>query len=348
MRRSNAEFEFLSLLEKFFTDYLPKLMNASPNTIVSYKCAFRLLFQYMNQEAGTPAGRITFEMLNFDLLSKFLDWLATERNNSRITIKQRIGALSSFADYAQSRNLEAGYVFQNSLRKISKKSFRRVKSKQRCAFTRQELEIFFSLPDTADPIGWRDFVLLVVMYASGARAQEICDLTVKDISYDKNKNAVLTLIGKGMKARRVKLTSDASGVLSKYINYRKIGSLPDRHVFSSQRNEQISVSCIEEIFAKYEKMAKSAHPDKFCSGRYTPHVMRHTTATHLIEAGVPLVVVKNILGHVSIQTTQIYVEITQQTIDQSIKQWNEKWFPNDEGKEKILPNVQDTFPEFLH
>lgn len=101
------------------------------------------------------------------------------------------------------------------------------------------------------------------------------------------------------------------------------------------------------MFAKYEKAAKSTHPDKFGSGRYTPHVMRYTAAAHLIEAGVPHAVVKNILGHVSIQTTQIYVEITQQTIDQSIKRWNEKWFPSDEGMEKILPNVQDTFPGFL-
>lgn len=94
-------------------------------------------------------------------------------------------------------------------------------------------------------------------------------------------------------------------------------------------------------------MAKDAHPDKFCAGRYTPHVMRHTTASHLVEAGVPLAIVKNILGHVSIQSTQIYVEITQQTVDKYMKEWNEKWFPKEETKQEILPNIQSSLPEFL-
>ena len=343
MRKNKAEFEFLSLLERFFNNYLPVSVNASSNTIDSYKCAFRLLFQYLNDEAGIDSSRITFEMLDFDLLTKFIDWLGVTRKNSRTTIKQRIGALSSFAEYAQNRNLEAGYVFRNSLAKISKKSFRRVKGKQRCAFTRQELEIFFSLPDTSDRIGWRNLVLLVTMYTSGARAQEICDLTVKDVTYDSDRNAIPTLIGKGEKPRRVKITNDATEMLTKYIAYRKIEDKPTRHVFSSQRNEQISVSCVEEIFAKYEKMAKSAYPDKFCFGNYTPHVMRHTTATHLLEAGVPLAVVKNILGHTSIQTTQIYAEITQRTVDRYMREWSEKWFSKDES----LPEMQKHLPEFL-
>jgi site-specific recombinase XerD len=185
------------------------------------------------------------------------------------------------------------------------------------------------------------------MYASGARAQEICDLTVKDIAHDKNGNAILTLLGKGSKPRRVKITADATALLDKYIAYRKISDRPNRHVFSSQRNEQVSVVCIEEIFEKYEKMAKRTHPDKFSAERYTPHVMRHTTATHLVEAGVPLAVVKNILGHASIQSTQVYVEISQQTVDRYVKDWNEKWFPKDRIKEELLPKVHNSLPEFL-
>ena len=280
------------------------------------------------------------------LLTDFFDWLITERKNSRTTAKQRMGALSSFAEYAQNRNLEAGYVFRNSLEKIYKKSFKRVKGKRRHAFTREELEIFFSLPDTTDKIGWRDLVILVVMYASGARAQEICDITVKDVAHDNSGNAVLTLMGKGEKPRRVKITADATELLDKYIAYRKIGQQPDRHVFSSQRNEKVSVACLEEIFEKYEKKAKEAHPNKFNAGRYTPHVMRHTTATHLIESGVALPIVKNILGHSSIQSTQIYVEISQQTIDQSVKEWNEKWFRKDGVKDELLPKMQNSMPEF--
>lgn len=347
MRKNNAEYEFLSLLGKFFAEYLPVSINASPHTITSYKCAFRLLFQYLDEETDLEVGHIVFTMLNFDLLTNFFDWLVTKRSNSRTTAKQRMGALASFADYAQNRNLEAGCIFRNSLERISKKSFRRVKGKQRSYFTRAELDVLFSLPDTKEPLGWRDLVLLAVMYSSGARAQEICDLTVRHISHDEKGNAVLILVGKGQKARRVKITADATHLLDNYIDYRKIRSQPYRHVFSSQRNEHLSVPAIEEVFSKYVAKAKAAHPDLFCRGPYTPHVMRHTTATHLIEAGVPLAIVKNILGHSSIQTTQVYVEITQQTVDRFMEKWNEKWFPQNTTSATALPKEKNPVPDFL-
>jgi len=347
MKKNNSEYAFLSLLGKYFTEYLPISLNASPHTIQSYKCAFRLLFNYLNEEVGVKVGHITFEMLNFDLLINFFDWLTMTRKNSRTTAKQRMGALASFAEYAQNRNLEAGYVFRSSLTNISKKSFRNVKGKQRCSFTREELKILLTLPDTSGKIGWRNLVILSIMYSSGARAQEICDITVKHVAHDEKGNAILTLTGKGDKTRRVKITTDATKLLDKYISYRKIEGQLDRHVFSSQRNEQMSVVCIEEIFSKYVAMAKQKYPDKFCAGRYTPHVMRHTTATHLIEAGVPLPVVKNILGHSSIQSTQIYVEISQQTVDRYMKDWNNRWFANDKTNEEILPKLDNSIPNFL-
>lgn len=347
MKKNDAEHEFLSLLGRFFTEYLPVSMNASAHTVSSYKCAFRLLFQYLNEETKIDARHITFDMLNFDLLTGFFDWLVNSRKNSRTTAKQRMGALSSFAEYAQCRNFEAGCVFRSSLARISKKSFRRVKGKPRSAFTRTELEILFSLPDTTEKLGWRDLVLLSVMYSSGARAQEICGLTVKDVSHDEKGNAILTLRGKGEKSRRVKITFDATQLLDNYVAYRKIHNQPDRHIFPSQRNEHLSVPAIEEIFEKYITRAKTMHPDKFCNGPYTPHVMRHTTASHLIEAGVPLAVVKNILGHSSIQTTQIYVELSQQTVDRSMEEWNKKWFSKNKPDELSLPQEKTPIPDFL-
>ena len=237
MRKSNFEHEFISLLGRFFTEYLPLSVNASPNTIASYKCAFRLLFQYLYEETEIKIGYITFEMLDFELLTKYFDWLITTRKNSRTTAKQRLAALASFADYSENRNLEAAYIFKNSLKKISKKTFRKVKSRPRNSFTREELSVLFSLPDTTEKLGWRDLVLLSVMYSSGARTQEICNLTVKDVAHDEKGNAILTLVGKGEKSRRVKITSDATQLLDKYIASRKIGEKPDVHIFPSQRNE---------------------------------------------------------------------------------------------------------------
>ena len=155
------------------------------------------------------------------------------------------------------------------------------------------------------------------------------------------------MVGKGEKSRRVKITSDATQLLDKYIASRKISMKPDAHIFPSQRNEHLSVAAIEGIYEKYTQKAKAEHPDLFCRGPYTPHVMRHTTATHLIESGVPLAIVKNILGHTSIQTTQIYLDISQQTVDRSMEQWNEKWFSKHNPDETALPQEKNGIPDFL-
>lgn len=347
MKKTDKGTEFLELLEKFFTEYLPNSVNASPNTITSYKCAFRLLFQYIQDETEIKVLQVSFEQLNFDLLDKFFNWLLNTRGNSRTTAKQRMGALASFADYAGCRSIEAGYTFMNSIKKISQKSLRRVKGKQRSAFTRKEIEILFSIPDTTTKTGWRDLVILCVMYSSGARAQEICDLVVKAISYDEKGNAILTFTGKGQKTRRVKITTNTTQMLEKYIDSRRIRADPECYVFPSQRNDHLSVSAIEEIYEKYILKAKALHPEMFCNGPYTPHVMRHTTATHLIEAGVPLPIVKNILGHSSIQTTQIYLDLSQQTIDRTVSEWNEKWFSKHTDNEVIPQQETDTILGFL-
>lgn len=97
MKKNDSKNEFISLLGRFFTEYLPVSVNASPNTIASYKCAFRLLFQYLNEETDIKIGNITFEALDFELLTKYFDWLITTRKNSRTTAKQRLAALASFA-----------------------------------------------------------------------------------------------------------------------------------------------------------------------------------------------------------------------------------------------------------
>ena len=136
-----------------------------------------------------------------------------------------------------------------------------------------------------------------------------------------------TYIRKGQKVRRIGIPYDASNMLRKYIEHRKISNESKRHIFSSQTHEKMSVSCIEEIYSKYICKAKERYPKMFLN-HYTPHSMRHTTATHILESGVPLIVVKNFLGHVSLQTTQIYIEITEDTINKHLKSWNDKWFLN--------------------
>ena len=333
---------FLSLAKDFVGNYLPIGKGSSPNTIKSYKYAFRLLIDFMFSEKNIPADQIQFSDLDYATLLSFFEWITTKRKCSTTTRNQRLAALMSFSEYAQNSNFDAASVFRSSIIKIPAK---KTQQRNRTWFDASEIQILLALPNDHTVVGLRDKVLLCIMYATGARAQEICNLKVANIRFSSNETTV-EILGKGNKCRRVKISSYAAKVLKGYIEKRHIERSPNRHIFSSQTHEQMTISCIEEIVKKYVSKAKELHPDKFLMNNYTPHSIRHTTATHMLEAGVPLMVIRNFLGHASIQTTQIYADLSQNTVDENIRKWNEKWFPPTIQPE--VPKCEDNpMPDFL-
>ena len=238
-------------------------------------------------------------------------------------------------------DFDAASVFRSAVIKIPKK---KSINKKKSYFTVEEVRILLALPDDNYETGLRNKVLLSLMYATGARAQEICDLKVKDFNFNV-KPVTVSILGKGSKRRQISIPDKASAIIYKYIRHRKIDDKPDSFIFSSQTHEKMSVSCIEEIFKKYIKEAKELHPDLFKMESYSPHSMRHTTATHMIEMGIPLIVIKNFLGHSSITTTEVYIEIAQNTIDKNVREWNKKWFgPSVKADKK---NDKNDIPSFL-
>lgn len=339
----NNKSNFLNLLDSFVNSYLPHSIGASPNTIKSYKFAFRLLIEFIYEEKSIPADQITFENLDYKTLTAFFRWIEEVRGCSASTKNQRLSAIVSFSAYAQNRDFAAASVFRNSVNKIPMK---KVQNKQRTILTPQEVTILLSLPKEGRETGLRDKVLLSLMYASGARAQEICDLTVGNLRFHQ-KGASVNIKGKGGKVRQIGIAKTCATLLKQYIEYRKIYDKPERHVFSSQTHEHMTISCVEGIFKKYIRTAKKENPTLFLANSYPPHSMRHTTASHMLEAGVPLVVIKNFLGHASLQSTEIYAAISQNTVNRHLKEWNEKWFPNN------ISTIQDRqkpskYPDFLN
>lgn len=337
---SKRKITFMTLLEDYFKTYLPYSRGLSSNTINSYKQSFLLLLRFMLEEKGKKADDIRFSDLNYATLLDFFNWLETDRLCKPTTRNQRLSALSAFSEYAQNRDFDAASVFRSAIIRVPVK---KGKQKTRAVFTRQEIKILLGLPDESYETGLRDKVLLSFMYATGARAQEICDLKVRDLRIDVN-SASVTLTGKGTKTRQVGIPVKMAGTLQSYIKHKHIESFPNRHIFSSQTHEQMTISCVEGIYKKYVSLAKKNNPELFLADSYPPHSMRHSTACHLLEARVDIVTIKNILGHVSVQTTQIYAEMSQNTVDQKLREWNETWF----GKNKKI-EIKNTanIPDFL-
>lgn len=339
MRRKKNR--FLDILESYVTEYMPYAAGLSGNTIRSYKDTFRLLLAYLQEEKGINAHEVAFAGLDYDTLTGFLDWLGQTRKCSVATRNQRLTILSAFAAYAQNRDFDAASVFMNSVQKIPSK---RTQSRPRTIFTMEEVAVLLRLPDSSTDIGRRNQMILNLMYASGARAQEICDLRVRDVQFQRNLTR-LTLVGKGNKARRIVIAKSCAETLKHYLDWRGISRDLNRHVFSSQTHEHMTVSCIEEIYKKYVAAAREQYPGMFLQPKYTPHTMRHTCATHMLEAGVPLLAIKNFLGHVSVATTERYAELSQSTTDKHIREWNRRWFCNAAPADSSMH--QTSPPDFL-
>ena len=334
--------EFMNLLENYFTTYLPYSVGAAENTIISYKYTFKLLLRFLDEKYDLPPDKITFGSLDHDTLSCFLLWIEVERNCSAATRNQRLAALSSFSAYAQNRSFDAACRFRHDVNKIPAK---KKQTKRRAIFSLPEVKMLLDLPDERTKTGLRDKVLLSIMYASGARAQEMCNLTVADVRFNDG-SAILTLKGKGGKHRCIGIPDVPAKILQQYIMTKHIERCFEQHVFSSQTHPQMTVSCVEGIFKKYVAQARQMRPDLFRESSYPPHSMRHSTATHMLEAGVPLIVIKNFLGHSSLKTTQIYAEVSQNTLDKHIRAWNKKWF-SDCNAEKMAQHDERQIPSFL-
>jgi site-specific recombinase XerD len=311
---------FLSALSDYFVSYLPDTKGLSNNTITSYQYAFQLLFEFMGSVKGVPPEKAMFITFDSNTVSEFLLWLEKERACSAATRNLRRAAISAFAKFAARKNLDESLQFYSAVAAIPRK--KTPKNSDIKYFSKEEISILLNLPDTQTAIGKRDAVLMSVLYASGARAQELCDLTVNDIYFGNETN--VRLVGKGSKARLVTIPQNCSILLKNWLFSRNLNlsihSDRLRHVFSSQTHEHMSISCIEEIVKKYVERAKEVHPDLFGLGKYSPHSFRHSIAVHMLECGESLVVIKAFLGHASISTTTIYASVTPELANKYLRE----------------------------
>lgn len=331
---------FLDVMEDFVSSYLPLEKGYSNKTVESYKTTYRLLLDYLYEHKNIPSDKVSFDKLDYEIITGFLNWLQEGRKCSTRTRNQRLAALSSFSKYAGNVCLEAAFL-RNTLNKIpQKKTQRNVKS----TFTPEEVQILLAMPSNHTEIGRRDKVLLSVMYGAGTRCEETCNLKVKNIRFNNNGGANVDIIkGKGGKSRTVWISDPCARIIKGYICYRGIADKPETHLFKSQTHEKMSVSAIEEVYKKYIAQAKQEHPDKFRSDDYTPHTMRRSAASHMLESGIPMEVIRTFLGHSSVYTTELYAILSQKKMDEELKNWASKWFPEDTHE----ANEKSNIPSFL-
>jgi site-specific recombinase XerD len=304
----NADFPYY--LTKFLGNYLPGEKNASRHTIQSYTFTFRLLLTFIEQKMGISPEQLSMKHLTRDTIVVYLDWLESERKCSITTRNQRLVAIHSFVRFVQKLFPDILFEFQQILNIPDKKCAKTIVP----FLTGEEMRILLSMPNPATQSGFRDMVLLSVLYDSAARVQEIIDMKFKDLRLDKP--AVIALHGKGFKTRHVPITEKTKDLLKSYLqrklNTHKGISIGDQHIFVNQKKQPLSRWGISYIIKKYVEMAMTV--DRFdVSFTVTPHVFRHSKSVHLLQSGVNLIYIRDFLGHSDCSTTQIYAKADTET-----------------------------------
>ena len=289
------------LLERFFVDRLMQQRQASPHTISSYRDTFRLFLTFAHERLQTPPSRLTFEAIDAPLVVAFLDHLEKHRHLSVCSRNLRLTAIHSFFRYAAFEMPAHAAQIQRVLAIPSKRFTRTLVH----FLTRPEVEALLAAPDQRTWFGRRDHAFLLVTVQTGLRLSEMTSLTRDDVTL--GTGAHLHVIGKGRKERCTPLAKPTVAVLKAWLREPPRGNR--RVLFPNASGARLSPDAVHYLMVKHCRVAAAACPS-LKDKRITLHVLRHTMALDLLQAGVDRSVIALWLGHESIETTQIYLEAT--------------------------------------
>ena len=292
---------FARYMSKYLTEYLPGIQGVSYNTIASKRDAYILLLKYLDDTQNIKAEDVDIPLLSRETIIKYLEWLEKSRGSSVSTRNIRLAAIKSLFSYIQTQTPDYIYQCQQILSIPRKKEPGHTLE----YLTIEGIKSVLDAVEASSRTGLRDLTLLSLMYDSAARVQEIADLSVNDFRAEKP--STLRLTGKGSKTRIVPLMSTTSDLVSKYISiyhpsYRGEYNVP---LFSNRKKEKLTRAGIAYILKKYVKIAREKQPD-LIPETVSPHGLRHSKSMHMLQAGVPLIYIRDFLGHSEISTTEIY------------------------------------------
>jgi integrase/recombinase XerD len=289
---------FSELLQAYFTDYLMRERNFSPQTIANYRDTFRLVIAFAQKCLNKPPIHLAIHDLDASFVVRFLDYLENERGVKPQSRNVRLAAIHSFFNYVALQEPAAGAVAQRVLAIKSKRS-----AKKPVEFlTQSEIDALLTAPDQMTWSGRRDRTLLLVALQTGLRVSELIGLRCQDVTMDAGAHVRCT--GKGRKTRCIPLRKEAITALRHWMRERK--GQPGDALFPNARGQSFSRDGIEYLLSKHATTAGVKCPS-MKSKRVSPHVLRHSTAMQLLQAGVDRSVIALWLGHESMETTQMYL-----------------------------------------
>lgn len=289
---------FSRLLETFFVQRLMRQRQVSPHTISSYRDTFRLLLQFAKQRLHTAPSRLAFEQIDAPLIAAFLDDLETNRKVTTRTRNLRLAAIRSFFHYTAYE--EPAHVSQ--IQRVLAIPGKRCSKRLVQFLNPAETEALLAAPDQRTWHGRRDYTFLMVAIQTGLRLSELTELRREDLHL--GPGAHVRCVGKGRKERGTPLTKQVVVALKTWLS--ELDPKSER-LFPNARGLRLSADAIQRLLAKYQQKAARTCPS-LKQEHLTPHVLRHTAAMRLLQAGIDRSVIALWLGHESVETTQIYLD----------------------------------------
>jgi len=302
-----------SIVHTFFDDYLKVQKGLRPHSVRSYGDAMRLFLQFVSKDLECKITRLSLDDLTAGLVCRFLNSLEEARANNVRSRNQRLAALRAFFEYL-GRQLPDRLAQAQQVASIPRK---RAQPPETFFLERDEIENIFTAMPSSGRLALRDRALLLFLYNTGARVQEAADVRVSNVEFHPQPR--VHLHGKGDKWRICPLWPETASVLKRLLDELGNTGAPDRPLFSSGGGRPLTRFGIYKIVQRHTKQITKQGAD----GRHrrvSPHLWRHSTGVHLLEAGVEVNVIRAWLGHVSLETTNRYAEITIRTKEAALKQ----------------------------
>jgi site-specific recombinase XerD len=305
--------DFSPLCQSFFSKRLITQRKASPHTISAYAQTFRLLMTYAQKRLRTPPSMLSLGQLDAAFIAGFLDSLESTRSNGARSRNARLASLRSFYHYAALEAPQHASVIQRVLAIPYKRLTRRLVN----YLTRPEVEAVLASVDKSTWIGRRNHALLLVSMQTGLRLSEITGPRQRDVVL--GPGAHVRCEGKGRKERCTPLARPTVAVLKAWI--KEQGDDESRFLFPSSSGGRMSADAVQHVLAKHVEAARATCPS-LAKKHVTPHVLRHTAAMELFQAGVDRSLIAIWLGHESLDTTQIYLDANLQLKEAVLEKMN--------------------------
>lgn len=298
MSRSERRDELLPLTQSFFREHLERTCGASAHTVRAYRDALQLFFSFLARSAGCSVAKLTLADLNVQAVKAFLCHLESQRANSIATRNCRLTALRSFFAHLVRHDLTRAAQYQQVLALPLK----RTASAPAAYLEPEEMSAILKQPDRRSALGLRDRALLLFIYNTGARVSEALAVRLRDLSLSRPRQ--VRLYGKGKKERLCPLWDETAAAIKQLINPGHTS--PDESIFRNRHGEPLTRDGVACLLHKYTTLAAREMP-ALRRRHVTPHVLRHSCAVALLQAGNDPTVIRDYLGHASVATTNRYI-----------------------------------------